>query len=548
MYERYTGLPDTTKSASSRGTGRENRPGPREGGSYSGGSGGRRGGGSRRKKAMQRRRILVAVSSLVLLGLLALAITVIVKSCNKPVTVDPVVDGFRAGVYINGADVSGKTIEEVRPTLEANEAYAINNIAVTLEGEGFRSTITGADVNAGSNLEQVMTEALSGGANQVYYTKITIDEAALAQKVDEINATLTTPATDASFTVDVSSSGKPEFTYIDGVAGFGIDVAATAKLVQEAFDGGHYQTTINPPLTTVPPAITVEDVKGHTALIGEYTTTYDFKGTAEDTEEQRNVAIPNRAFNVEKAVDAINNQVLKPGYTFSFNKVVGDRTEKNGWKLANGIFGGDRYNYQYGGGVCQVSTTLYNALLKCYPCVEFVERSAHSIPSTYVDKGLDATVDTGHIDFRFKNKSEYPLYVFAYVKTNKKSSSRKRDIVVNIYGEALPAGVSYKPHTELISETPPGEDEITETKKLFIGEEKISAEPRSNFVIDVYIDRYQDGKLQESIFLYTDNYKGNPLKKQVGIMPTPTPIPSATPQVTQAPVTVTPAPGTQDQP
>ena len=95
MYERYTGLPDTTKSASSRGTGRENRPGPREGGSYSGGSGGRRGGGSRRKKAMQRRRILVAVSSLVLLGLLALAITVIVKSCNKPVTVDPVVVGFR---------------------------------------------------------------------------------------------------------------------------------------------------------------------------------------------------------------------------------------------------------------------------------------------------------------------------------------------------------------------------------------------------------------------------------------------------------------------
>lgn len=557
MYEKYTGLPDTQKNvsktaANSSGTRRytetqrSRREGDRydttrydtgryetRGGGASGSSGGKRISGKKRK--LRRRRMLVAGFSFVLLALVAVAIVVIAKSCKEPVVVDEATGVFRSGVYINGSDVSGKTIEQARPTLETNEQYAINNIAITLQGDGFSSMVSGADMGATSNLEEVLSAALSGNSGQVYYTKIQIDPDALSQRIDEINATLTAPPTDASFTVTIAEdTGKPAFAYQDGTPGYGIDVDATAKLVQEAFEDGQYQTTLTPPLTMIEPSITVDDIKAHTALIGSATTTYDFKGTGEDTEEQRTVLIPNRAFNVEKAADEINNVVVKPGGTFSFNKVVGDRTEKNGWKEANGIFGGDKYTYQYGGGVCQVSTTLFNALLDCYPYVTF-HREAHSIPSTYVDKGLDATVDTGHIDFTFKNTSEYPMYVFAYTSTNKKYTKRKRDITVAIYGEALPAGVEYKPHTEVMEETLPGEPQITEDRKMLIGEEVILAEPRSRFVIDVYIDRYVNGELQESIFMYKDIYEGNPLRKKVGTMPTPSPEPTATPQPTNTP-------------
>ena len=555
MYEKYTGLPDTSRSAGhNQNTQRINRsqydsgyePSGRSGGSGHSG-GGRRSGGSRRKKKLARRRLLVLLSGLALLALLVLAIVMIVKSCKAPVEINEATDTFRSGVYINGAEVSGKTIDEVSGTLTANEEYAINNIAITLSGDGFSKTITGADLNVTSNLSEVLITALSGTSNQVYYTAYTLDKAALAQKVDEINSTLTSPPTDATFTVDIDEdTGKPTFNYIPGVAGYGLDVDATVALVEEAFANGQYQTTITPTLTSVEPTITVDDVKAHTTLIGSFTTTYDYKGTAEDTQQQREVLIPNRAFNVEKAASLINNQVIKPGRTWSFNDTVGDRNEKNGWKEANGIFGGDKFTLQYGGGVCQVSTTLYNALLEAYPYFTFY-RSPHSIPSTYVDKGLDATVDTGHIDFKVKNNSEYPVYIFAYISKNKQASGRKRNINVSIYGEALPTGITYVPRTELVSETLPGEDEITETKSLFIGEEKTLAEARNSYVIDVFVDRCLNGEVQESIFVCTDTYNGNPLRKQVGTKPTPTPVPTNTPAHTSTP---TPAITTdpQDQP
>jgi len=545
MYEKYTGLPDTTKSpsqsggsgsggSSSDGEHRDSRSGemeyyysPNRGGS-SGGSSSSHRRTSKRARA-RKRRIVVSMMTVAFLALLAAAIVILVRSCSPSEDVDPETDTFRSNVYINGTAVSGKTIDEVSTQLESNEAYALNNIAISLVGDDFSASISGADMDASSNLQEIMETALAGGANQVYYTTISIDPDALRSRIDEINAAMTTPATDATFTVDIDEdSGKPTFTYIGGTAGYGLDVEPTAQLVEQAIQNGQYQTTIQPTLTEIQPSVTVDDVKAHTTLIGKATTTYDFKGTAEDTEDQR-ATIPNRAYNVEKAASLINNQVVKTGKTWSFNTVVGDRTEANGWLLANGIFGGDTYTKQYGGGVCQVSTTLYNALLECYPYITIVERQKHSIPSTYVDKGLDATVDSNHIDFRFKNTSDYPLYIFAYISKNSKASSRKRDITVLVYGEALPEGVSYSPHTELIEEIEPGEDEITETNTLYIGEEEVTVEARSGYVVDVYIDRYLDGVLQESTYLYTDRYEGNPLKKKVGTMPTPTPVVEETP-------------------
>ena len=151
---------------------------------------------------------------------------------------------------------------------------------------------------------------------------------------------------------------------------------------------------------------------------------------------------------------------------------------------------------------------------------------------------MDATVDTNHIDFRFKNISDYDLYVYAYTSENKKFKARKRDLTVVIYGQALPEGHEYKTRSVLISEEAPGPDEITETKKLYVGEEKISAPARSKYTVDVYIDHYVNGEKVEEIYRQPgpDVYPGNPLRKQVGIMPTPTPIPDPTPTPTTATV------------
>jgi len=550
MYEKYTGLPDTTKPASNGGGRTNDRPAGKDAHSADGeieyfqtprrdpGAASARRASTRHAKA-RKRRFVLGLMSLVFLALIAVAVIVLVKSCSGPTVVDTETGTFRSGVYINWTDVSGKTVDEVRELLESNETSRIDAIAITLTGEELNATVTGEDMNANTNLDEVIEEALSGGANQDYYSVVSIDEEALADRIEEINGTFSTAPVDASFTIDVSSSGKPTLRYIEGSSGIGLDVDSTVALVEQTvesdeFSSNQMKATLTPTLTTIAPSKTIEEVQAETALIGDATTTYSFKGTADDTELQREL-IPNRAFNVEKAADIISGNVVQPGEKWSFNDVVGDRTEDNGWKEANGIFGGETLTKQYGGGVCQVSTTLYDALLESYPYIEINDRSNHTIPSTYVDKGLDATVDSNHIDFAFTNTSDYPMYIYAYYTENKMYKSRKRDLTVVIYGEALPEGTEYVPRAVLVSEESPGDDIITESSKLFIGEENILAPARNKYVVDVYVDRYLDGVKQEEIFDHTDVYAGNPLRKQVGTMPTPTPVPSPTPTPTEGP-------------
>ena len=538
MYEKYSGLPDTTKSARPSGSSAnradhraandrlEYAPLPNRTASQTSA----KRASARRAKA-RKRKLMLGGTSLALLALIVIAVLVLVKSCSEPKTVDLANGTFRSGVVIDGMDVSGKTVDEVRPQLESNESTMLERIAITLSSAELNATITGADMSATTNLDEVIAQALSGGANQSYSTTVSIDETALASRIDRINQTTSKPPVDATATMDFTSSGKPAPKYTEGTPGFGLDVASTIDLVNQALAAHQYQTTLAPTMTNIPPSRTVADIQASFAPIAKFSTTYDFKGTAEDTEVQRTTYIPNRAYNVEKAAGIINSNVIKPGESWSFNDVVGDRTEKKGWRMAQGILGGDRTTPQAGGGVCQVSTTLYNALLQIYPYIEVVQREFHSFPSTYVEKGLDATVDTNHIDFQFKNISDHDLYIYAYSTENKMSRSRKRDLTVEIYGQALPAGHEYKTRVVLISEEAPGPDEITNSKELFVGEEKILAPARPKITVDVYIDHYINGQVVEEIYRTPgpDVYPGNPLRKLVGILPTPTPEVPTTP-------------------
>lgn len=550
MYEKYSGLPDTTKPAASKG-GKSAERSPNRAGDPTGeneymeyyrapnrsGASSAKHAGARKAKA-RKRRFIVGFMGLVFLALVVVAIVLLVKSCAPSGDVDIETGRFRNGVYINSMDVSGKTIDEVREQLEYNESYLLNNIAIKLSSSQINAVVTGADMNAATNLNEVMQQALAGGANQTYNTKIAIDEAALTARIEEINQTSSAPPKDATVTFTTSESGKTTPQYTDGSQGYGLDVASTIELIKQAVESGdtsQLQSTLTPTVTTVDPAVTVDDLKAFTAQIGKYTTTFDYKGTAEDTEEQRTFLIPNRAYNVEKAADKINGQVVQPGKTWSFNDVVGDRTLENGWKEANGIFGGDTLTHQPGGGVCQVSTTLFNALLQAYPYFTF-DRTKHSFPSTYVGKGLDATVDSNHIDFKFTNNTDYPVCICAYVSENKMAKSRKKDLTVIIYGQALPEGAEYKTRTVLVSEEPPGDPIYTYTDKMFETDPpKTQAEPRSKYVVDVYVDYYLNGVLQKENFLHTDTYEGNPGRYLVGTKPSPTPVVETTPVPAEGP-------------
>ena len=123
-----------------------------------------------------------------------------------------------------------------------------------------------------------------------------------------------------------------------------------------------------------------------------------------------------RDTNIQLASDSINQSVVHPGEEFSFNRTVGPTTEKNGYKLAM-IYVNGKKDEGYGGGVCQVSSTLYNAAANAGMTI--TERHDHSLPVTYVESGKEAATSYGVKDFKFINKLPHPVTIQSHVADGK---------------------------------------------------------------------------------------------------------------------------------
>lgn len=139
-----------------------------------------------------------------------------------------------------------------------------------------------------------------------------------------------------------------------------------------------------------------------TGQLSEFSTNFDQTAT-------------NRVYNINVAADALDDYLVKPGDTVSFNKIVGPRDAKKGYKRAPVIVNNEITD-DFGGGVCQVSSTLYNTLLLAN--LEIVERTNHSLPVGYVPLGRDATVDFYSIDFKFRNNTGKYLLIKSAVQGN----------------------------------------------------------------------------------------------------------------------------------
>ncbi len=133
-----------------------------------------------------------------------------------------------------------------------------------------------------------------------------------------------------------------------------------------------------------------------------------------------------RSHNIFLASEAINNHVVFPGETFSFNQVVGERTEEKGYLPAPEIVKGELIE-GIGGGICQVSSTLYNAVDKIG--VQMIERYSHSKHVPYVPKGRDATVSWYGPDFSFKNTLNQPLLI--------RSKTKEGKMIVEVYSSDI---------------------------------------------------------------------------------------------------------------
>ena len=190
----------------------------------------------------------------------------------------------------------------------------------------------------------------------------------------------------------VSKNPTTVHTHVNGVD-FAISMEEAQKILEE--DKEEYVI----PLKITIPDKTLEDL-GEEAFpdeLGTYTTRYDPTNL-------------NRSNNISISAKKIDGTIVMPGETFSYNQVVGERTIAEGYKEA-GAYAGGKVVQDVGGGICQTSSTLYNAAL--YANLEIVDRSNHQFLTSYVSAGRDATVAWGAIDFQFKNNRTYPIKIEA---------------------------------------------------------------------------------------------------------------------------------------
>jgi len=225
---------------------------------------------------------------------------------------------------------------------------------------------------------------------------IELDRDKLSRRVRELTREITEEPRDAAFKINSDDT----VTIIPGRNGTVVDLDRLEKDILTILEEkGKTRVTLS--LVSVPPERSTALVQsmGITGLLAAYTTTF-------------NPAKTSRSYNISVAARALNELLVLPGHIVSFNEVVGPRSSESGYKNAPVIINNELVD-GLGGGVCQVSTTLYNCILLAN--LEVVERTNHSLPVSYVPIGRDATVVYDVLDLKFRNNTGSYIYLKSYI-------------------------------------------------------------------------------------------------------------------------------------
>jgi len=277
-------------------------------------------------------------------------------------------------------DISGKLPDKVK---ESSYYIEGSNLILT---KGETGVVVDVDKTASEIIEQIQNLNVKNNSIEIS----TEEKSPSALDIDSIHSELYSEAKDAYFTQNPYAIFPSE----NGVD-FAISIDEAKAMLQE--DKEEYAI----PLKVLYPSVTT-NMLGSEAfpnLLSQYSTSYS-------TRDQK------RTTNLRLAANKINGTVLMPGETFSYNKVVGERTIAAGYQEAP-IYVSGKVVDGLGGGICQITTTLYNAVV--YANLDIVERSNHQFVPSYAPASRDATVVYGSIDFKFKNNRDYPIKIICSV-------------------------------------------------------------------------------------------------------------------------------------
>lgn len=402
-------------------------------------------------------------------------------------------DEFYPGIEIEGLDMSGLSLEEgieKLNQLKRDELESRIEIS-TKEFYADKYYINYSDLGYSFNINEIATEAFKIGREGNV-----LDRYRAVKDLEENKRTYAlTPTYDLSVAKDVFSKIAKDintepidstFSFVDGEIvitkhhdGRIVDVDKMYKKLEDGFPG---IKEIEIPVSYIPANETDEYYGKINGVIGEFST--NFYGSA-----------PGRIHNIKLSASSFKGMLIMPGDVISYNETTGPRQEKFGYQEAPVILNGE-LTPGMGGGVCQTSTTLYNALLLAD--LEIVERHPHSIAPAYVPRGTDGAVATGYLDLRFKNNFDYPIYIDSYVEGN--------NVHFKIYGDLKNRDYTIKIETQLVGTIPYKVREIYDDT-LEPGARVLVQDGRTGYKVSTFKSIIQDNKVISKEKISSDYYR-----------------------------------------
>lgn len=396
------------------------------------------------------------------------------------------------GVKIENQDLSGKTRYEAKNIMKQKYKTGIIKNKLNIKGKSSTYTLEISKIDPKYNIDETVDKAFNYGKDRSLFKKFELIKFSPAKQYD-LKFTYNYKVLDELIEKIKKDVNKEPVNATLNINGEKIKVVSekkgeelqSDKLKSEILSKMNLKSgqDIQIPMKVVNAKITSGQISSINSKISEFSTEYGSMSSDE------------RANNIMLATQSVNGKILMPGDTFSFNNVVGERTAQRGYEAAPVIIG-DKVDSGLGGGICQVSTTLYNAVIRAN--IKSTERTHHTLPSHYVKLGMDATVDYGSLDYKFKNTLKYPIYI--------EGDASGGMISFNIYSNKSLANVITNIDSQVCKTVKPG-IEYVDDPTLKKGETEVVTPSSTGYEVKVTKITTQNGRTISQGLIADDYYE-----------------------------------------
>lgn len=377
-------------------------------------------------------------------------------------------------VTVEGVSISGMTKEEAKKavldkfdwSLKAMYGDSEYEVANLLEGP----------------LDAVLETIFDGGSDSSYSLDLSGLDEAIAAEVENMAQAWDVPAKDAAISQYDAENNK--FLFSKEESGRVINREKLAEDLKAAVDAKDYDTLITVEGVDSLPSLTEAQAREQYRIIGTF--------------ETKTTSNKDRNTNIRLAAEALNGMIIPKGGVFSINECTGERTYDKGYRPAGAYVNGILVE-EPGGGVCQVSSTLYNAVI--FAGLNTTERYAHSYEPSYVNPGEDAMISFPNLDMKFENNTRDSVGILA--------SFANQTLKISIYGiPVLEEGVTLEMKSELTETLPLDPPTYEEDPTLQPGEEVVAKAGTAGTKYVTYLITKKNGEVIDKIVLHNSRYKG----------------------------------------